>query len=154
MTKTTATQTKSTCATVTGCNLQDVEETKTEKACKLTRRAVEFANMAEVTGMPKMQALHERAEPDWACEKPGLDGIIILKDRTSTSQRDAIKNALVKRDAALAKLGTKNGHYEVRSNQLGYTAFFFVNSLGPVSWEFLRGFNDNVSGNPTYSCLS
>ncbi|KAI6777446.1 hypothetical protein HG530_001391 [Fusarium avenaceum] len=144
VTKTTASKTMSTCATVTACNLPDVDATKTEKACKLTRRAVEFANMAEATGMPKMQALHERAEPDWGCEKPGLDGIIILKDRTSTTQRDAIKNALVKRDAELKKVGTKNGHYEVRSNQLGYTAFFFVNSLGPVSWDFLKGFSDNI----------
>lgn len=154
VTKTTASKTMSTCATVTACNVPDVDATKTEKACKLTRRAVEFANMAEVTGMPKMQALHERAEPNWECEKPGLDGIIILKDRTSTSQRDAINNALIKRDAALEKLGKKNGHYEVRSTELGYTAFFFVKSLGPVSWDFLKGFSDNVSGNPTYSCLS
>jgi hypothetical protein len=128
-----------------------VEETKTEKACKLTRRAVKFANMAGATGIPKMQALHERAEPDWSCEKPGLDGIIILESRTSASQRNIIKGALDKRNTGL---GIKDGYYEVRSDKLGYTAFFFVKNLGPVSWEFLNGFKDSVSGSLTHSCLS
>lgn len=143
VTKTTATQVKSTCATVTGCNIPDVEETKTVKACKLTRRDVISTNLAEATGAPRLE---ERDEPQWCNETPGGDMIIILQDRSSSTQRDVIKGALEHRDQALQDAGKPNGFHEARSTKLGYTAFFYVNDVGEVSYEFLEGFaNDNVS---------
>ena len=145
VTRTTATQVKSTCATVTGCNLPDVEATKTENACQLTRRDVAVTNLAEATGVPEARALEERAETDWSCEKPGSDMIIILQDRSSATQRDAIKGALEQRDEALKDADKPYGHHEARSNKLGYTAFFFVNSVGEKSLEFLSGYQEHVS---------
>lgn len=145
VTRTTATQVKSTCATVTGCNLPDVEATKTENACQLTRRDVAITKLVEATGVPEARALEERAETDWSCEKPGSDMIIILQDRSSATQRNAIKGALEQRDEALKKADKPYGHHEARSNKLGYTAFFFVNSVGEKSLEFLAGYQEHVS---------
>ena len=146
VTRTTATQVKSTCATVTGCNLRDTEETTTAEACKLTRRAIDPTNLAEATGAPETRALYERAGPDWGCEEPGNDWIIILKDRTSAQQRNDIKSALEQRDEALENVGKPNGHHEARSTKLGYTAFFFVKSVGSESFKFLTNYQSNVSG--------
>lgn len=146
VTRTTATQVKSTCATVTGCNLRDAEETTTAEACKLTRRDIDPTNLAEATGAPGTRALYERAEPDWGCEGPGNDWIIILKDRTSAQQRNDIKGALEQRDQALKDLGKPHGHHEARSTRLGYTAFFFVKSVGSESFKFLTNYQSNVSG--------
>ncbi|KAI9146948.1 oviduct-specific glycoprotein [Paramyrothecium foliicola] len=152
VTRTTATHVKSTCATITGCHLRDVEETKTVEACKLTRRAIEAADVAEATAMPKMHKLEERDEPDWGCEQPWDDGIIILLDGSSSSQRAAVKAALERRDQALKNWNDNKqpgeeaklyGHREIRSNKLGYTAFFFVNSLGPASAAYLGDFYDD-----------
>jgi chitinase len=148
-TKTTATQVKSTCATVTGCNLRDAEETKSQDACKLTRRDIDSATLIEATGVPEIRALQKRAEPNWSCERPGVDFIIILKDRTNEDQRSAVKSILEARDEALKDQDKPHGHHEVRSQRLGYTAFFFVDSLGPVLWESLEAIEaDNVSKSP------
>lgn len=145
VTRTTATQVKSTCATVTGCNLPDVEETETVKACKLTRRNIDSSILAEATEVPEKRALRKRAEPNWSCEQPGWDYIIILKAPTSTSERKAVKDALDKRDVFLGEHDKPLGYHEVRSDKLGYTAFFFLNSVGPESYAFLSDFKDKVS---------
>lgn len=146
VTKTTATQVKSTCATVTGCNLQDVEETKTENACHLTRRDIESTNLAEATGVP---SLHKRAQPDWCQETNGNDMVLILYDRTSSDQRDAVIAALDERDTELKKESKPCGYHEVRSNELKFTAFFFVNNVGPESNLFLSAYANNVSTKPS-----
>ena len=145
VTRTTATQVKFTCATVTGCNLRDAEETTTVESCKLTRRDMDSIDMAEATGASGTRALYELAESDWGCEGPGNDWIIISKDRTSAQQRNDIKGALEQRDQALKDLGKPHGHHEARSTRLEYTAFFFVNSVGLKSWEFLAKYQDSVS---------
>jgi chitinase len=145
VTRTTATQVKSTCATVAGCNLRDVEETTAVEACKLTGRDIDSNDLAKATGAPEAHTLQERAVPDWSCEGPGGDYIIILNDRASAQQRNAIKGALEQRDQALKNLGKPHGHHEARSTILAYTAFFFVKSVGLKSWEFLANYQDNVS---------
>jgi chitinase len=153
-TKTTATQIKSTCATVTGCNLRDAEETKSQDACKLTRRDIESTVPAEATGVPEMRALQKRADPDWSCEDPGFDFILILADRMSTSQRSVIKGAIDTRDRALEDQGKPNGYYEVRSERLGYTAFFYVKNVGRMFHGILEDLKkDNVSRSPGKQCL-
>lgn len=147
VTRTTATQVKSTCATVTGCGLRDVEETTTVEACKLTRRDIGVTNLAEATGVPGVRTLQERAAPDWSCESPGNDWVIILNDRTGTTQqRDDIEDALDQRDQALDDLGKPHGYHEVRSERLGYTAYFFVEHVGHVTAALLKGYYDDVGG--------
>lgn len=145
VTRTTVTQVKSTCATVTGCNLRDVEETTTAEACKLTRRDIDPTNPAEATGAPEIRTLYERAEPDWGCESDGNDWVIILNDRSDPQQRNTIKADLEQRDHALASLGKPRGYHEVRSEVLQYTAYFFVEHVGPVTADLLTEYWNNVS---------
>jgi hypothetical protein len=146
VTRTTATQVKSTCATVTGCNIPDAEETKTEEACKLTRRDIDFTNPAKATAAPGSHGLQRRAEPDWGCETTGNDWIVILQDRMNDEQRNSIKSALEQRDDGLRDAGKPYGHHEVRSERLGYTAYFFVEHVGEVSMALLTEYHNDVSG--------
>ncbi|KAK7994851.1 hypothetical protein PG990_013624 [Apiospora arundinis] len=113
-TRTTATQVKSTCATITGCHLRDVETTKTVDACTL-----------KPTG-----AVGRRAR-DWFggdCDAPVADAIILPKNPDKPADIDAIRNVLEERKAVL---GSDAGAYEeFTAPDLQFTVYFWIKGMG------------------------
>ncbi|GAW18338.1 hypothetical protein ANO14919_078130 [Xylariales sp. No.14919] len=86
-TKTTSTSVTETCATVTGCNLRDVDSTTSQNACTIRRRDIRVtAPTAQSTGNAEGTErrnieesgprLLPRADVDWSCESAGPAGII------------------------------------------------------------------------------
>ena len=130
VTKTTATQVKSRCATITGCNVRDIEATTTGKACTLKARAVEVTGLPEVAAASEAPALAKRAEPDWSCEQNGEDGIIWPVSPEGRDQ-GRIRQLLQDRKGAIG-----HDYYEVRADALDFTPFYYVYNLGPMakSW--------------------
>lgn len=113
-TRTTATQVKSTCATITGCHLRDVETTKTVDACTL-----------KPTG-----AVGRRAR-DWFggdCDAPVADAIVLPKNPDLPADIDAIRNVLEERKNVL---GRDAGAYEeFTAPDLQFTAYFWIKGMG------------------------
>lgn len=101
----------------------------------------------EATGMPVERALEARADLDWSCEEAGNWGFVIPMNPESASDRDAIKDILTKRDTAIGKLGLKTGWREIRSNTLGFTAYFYLENLGPLAKSY---FNSDVVGQVSF----
>jgi chitinase len=138
VTKTTATQVKSTCATITGCNLPDVEHTKTVKQCKLTKRAVDAFEMPEATGLPTKRHLVKRSDPDFSCETGGEDGVVLLKDPQNVFWRANVLRILENRETVLSGKGMEGEFKEFRANDLKFTAFFTVRNMGPVAYDYFN----------------
>ncbi|KAI8254607.1 Chitotriosidase-1 [Colletotrichum sp. SAR11_239] len=137
-TKTTATQVKSRCATITGCNLQDVEATKTANACKLTRRAMQVPDLPEATHGPEKRLLVKRSEPSWCNEQDGSDGILLLSMPFSATARAIVEGVLERRDTALKKREMKNGFEMIQAKHMGFTAFIHVTNLGPLAFDYFN----------------
>lgn len=137
-TKTTATQVKSRCATITGCNLQDVEATKTANACKLTRRAMQLPDLPEATHAPEKRLLVKRSEPSWCNEQDSSDGILLLSMPFSATARAIVEGVLERRDTALKKRDMKNGFEMIQAKHMGFTAFIHVTNLGPLAFDYFN----------------
>ncbi|KAH9234490.1 glycoside hydrolase family 18 protein, partial [Colletotrichum gloeosporioides 23] len=137
-TKTTATQVNSRCATITGCNLQDVEATKTANACKLTRRAMQVPDLPEATHAPEKRLLVKRSEPSWCNEQDGSDGILLLSMPFSATARAIVEGVLERRDTALKKREMKNGFEMIQAKHMGFTAFIHVTNLGPLAFDYFN----------------
>ncbi|PNH59394.1 hypothetical protein VD0002_g8164 [Verticillium dahliae] len=135
VTRTTTTQVKETCATITGCNLRDVDSTETGKACSLAKRTINLTGVP----LPEMTAAAEpppdvakRANSIWDCEETGEDGIIWPQDPKEGGQT-RIRALLQERKDAL---GATHGWTEVRAGDLDYTAFYYVDNMGPVAQAY------------------
>lgn len=139
-TKTTATSVVSRCATITGCNFRDVEATKSVDACTLKRRNAEATNLPQATGTAEEPALLARAnDPDWDCaETDGSDYYVFMRQPSDTSHRTQIKDFLTKRETALKKRNMDGKWFEIHSQALDYTGFYYVQNLGPVGKTYLR----------------
>jgi chitinase len=150
VTKTTSTQVKSTCATITGCNLKDVEHTKSVEKCALTKRHVEPVAVPQETGRPAKRAVAPNVVsfPSFFCESDGQDGFVFLNNARDSQARANVIAVLDQRAAIFKVTKKQSGYTEFRANNLGYTAFFVVRNMGPV---LLKYFNSNsanyVSGN-------
>lgn len=129
VTRTTATEVKSTCATITGCNFPDADATTTIPGCELPARRT-AAPAAEVTGTVEKRAPQE---PDWACDSRSRDFIFIPQNPENNAQQAIIRQYLNNRNAAL---GITNGYEEIRAHALSFTAFYYVRNLGnrAVKW--------------------
>ncbi|KAH6957466.1 oviduct-specific glycoprotein, partial [Fusarium avenaceum] len=142
VTKTTATQVKSKCATITGCNFKDVEATKTAKACKLTKRAVgAFDTMPEMTGMPeheKRELVKRRLMPNWDCESDGEGAFLLLKDPSNSLARGIVIQLLKDRKTALTARQMAADYKEFRADDLGFTGFIVVYNLGPHGMAYFN----------------
>ncbi|KAG7102489.1 Chitotriosidase-1 like protein [Verticillium longisporum] len=135
VTKTTTTQVKETCATITGCNLRDVDSTETGRACSLAKRTINLTGVP----LPEMTAAAEpppdiakRANSIWDCEETGEDGIIWPQDPKEGGQT-RIRALLQERKDAL---GGTHSWTEVRAGDLDYTAFYYVDNMGPVAQAY------------------
>ncbi|KAI9149971.1 Killer toxin subunits alpha/beta [Paramyrothecium foliicola] len=137
-TRTTATQVKSRCATITGCNFRDAEATKTVDACTLQRRDVEVTSVPEAIAKPEAHTVLTRArkEPNWNCEVNGKDYIMIPKRPGENAQQDAVRELLRRRRDALSLRGMEGGFEEVRAHGMGFTALWYVYNLGPEGQRF------------------
>ncbi|KAI0404682.1 hypothetical protein F4802DRAFT_217042 [Xylaria palmicola] len=140
-TRTTSSQVKSRCETITGCNFRDVEATKTVDTCTLQKRTLELTEWLEPTADPRgalplvRRTTHQvRAEPDWSnCgESPGPDGILWPYSRGAGTQQ-ATRAILERRKLAL-------GHdfIEFRADDLDFTAFYYVYNMGPVALAYFN----------------
>ena len=156
VTKTTTTKVQSTCATITGCEVQDSEATQTQVggSCAPRRRQVAprtaAAALPEVTDAPQKRAPNNNA-PAWQCD-PGLDAtVIILRNAEDPGSRSETINLLQARYNDLASLGLANQGYwhEIRANTLGFTAFFYLDALGTEGLKFF-----NSAEVPTVSAYS
>ncbi|EEY17149.1 oviduct-specific glycoprotein [Verticillium alfalfae VaMs.102] len=135
VTRTTTTQVKETCATITGCNLRDIDSTETGKACNLAKRTINLTGVP----LPDMTAAAEpppdiakRANSIWDCEETGEDGIIWPQDPKEGGQT-RIRALLQERKDAL---GGTHSWTEVRAGDLDYTAFYYVDNMGPVAQAY------------------
>uniref|UniRef100_L2GC33 chitinase n=1 Tax=Colletotrichum fructicola (strain Nara gc5) TaxID=1213859 RepID=L2GC33_COLFN len=137
-TMTTATQIKSRCATITGCNLQDVEATKTANACKLTRRAMQLPDLPKATHAPEKRLLMKRSKPSWCNERDGSDGILLLSMPFSATARAIVEGVLERRDTALKKRDMKHGFEMIQAKHMGFTAFIHVTNLGPLAFDYFN----------------
>jgi hypothetical protein len=143
-TKTTATSVTETCATITGCNLRDVDATTKVDACTIQRRAVRATDLPE----PEEQAtprtdqesantakIKSRAEPsfDWSCERQGEYGFLWPKNPDDQDEQWIIRTALI--DRSLDKYRT----FEVvESVDLGVTAFWIVHNMGQDAMDYFN----------------
>jgi hypothetical protein len=119
---------KATCATITGCDLKDNDATATVKVCTLPQRRA-----AEATGAPLLEA---RADPSvFACDEDGDDAIIWPDDYIYSAQI-RIRELLEERNSVLEREGKGNGYTEIRANALDFTAFYYVDNLGPRAKEY------------------
>ncbi|KAI9152186.1 oviduct-specific glycoprotein [Paramyrothecium foliicola] len=152
ITRTTASQTTSKCATITGCHLRDIETTKVENACKLRPRTA--APLPDATEVPKILDLadmKQETEPNgqekratkradeegtWDCETAGKQGILVPRSPQTEDDLEEIRSILRDRQTEFTRLGLDGGWREVRSSNLGFTALFQLNSMGPLSIEF------------------
>lgn len=82
--------------------------------------------------------LVERGEPNWGCESNGDYGIIIPRDPESSTDMIQIRAILARRDTALEARWMKNGYREIRSHGLGFTAFFYVENMGPQAKAYFN----------------
>ncbi|KAM0418391.1 hypothetical protein ACHAPD_004750 [Fusarium lateritium] len=142
VTRTTATQVKSTCATITGCNFKDVEATKEVESCKLTKRALDIGNMMpEVTGLPeheKRSLTKRRLMPDWNCESNGDGAFVLLRDPTNSLARRIVIQLLNERKEQLNARGMDADYKEFRADDLGFTGFFILYNAGPLAINYFR----------------
>ncbi|RGP68664.1 oviduct-specific glyco [Fusarium sporotrichioides] len=142
VTRTTATQVKSTCATITGCNFKDLEVTKEVESCKLTKRAVDIGvMMPEVTGLPeheKRSLTKRRLMPDWNCESNGLTAFLILTSPTSSIARRIVIQLLNDRKEQLNARGMNADYQEFRADDLGFTGFFVLHNAGHLAMAYFN----------------
>lgn len=144
-TRTTATSVTETCATITGCHLKDVDTTTKVDACTIRRRAVtetsvpkpgfpeesdEDASMKRKTSKVQPRAA---APPNWSCEKPGPYGIIWPMNPPNNAEQAEIKRILDDRQRALGLI-----YHEARAQDLEFTAFYALESLGPEAMAFFN----------------
>ncbi|KAH7236571.1 oviduct-specific glycoprotein, partial [Fusarium tricinctum] len=140
-TKTMATSVVSRCATITGCNFKDAEATKSVDACTLKRRNAEVTDLPKVTGAaePEPELLARANDPDWECaETDGQAYYLLMKKPADASHRTQIKDFLTTRETALKKRSMDGSWFEIRSEALDFTAFYYVHNLGPVGKKYLR----------------
>ncbi|KAK8078992.1 hypothetical protein PG994_002799 [Apiospora phragmitis] len=123
-TRTTATQVKSTCATITGCHLRDVEATTSADACTL---------------QPTAGAAVGRRARDWfggECDKPIGDAVVLPYRPDRPADIDAIRAVLDERKAVL---GDDAGSYEeFTAPDLGFTAYFWIKGMGRRTFDALN----------------
>jgi chitinase len=154
-TRTTATSTTERCATITGCNFKDADTTKDSDVCTidLDRRGAATAS-PEITDAPRLAAaaptnekptrnhrsalLRRDDEPLWCNERSGLDNILLMKRPQDEAERAQIIEILKKREKALDDRHMNGKYYEVRSETLGFTAFFYVYNLGDLGRDYFR----------------
>jgi hypothetical protein len=129
------------CATITGCNFKDAEATKSVDACTLKRRNAEVTDLPKVTGAaePEPELLARANDPDWECaETDGQAYYLLMKKPADASHRTQIKDFLTTRETALKKRSMDGSWFEIRSEALDFTAFYYVHNLGPVGKKYLR----------------
>lgn len=158
VTRTTATSTTERCATITGCNFEDAETTKDSDVCTIERRAAAATALPETNRMPELaivprSELLRRAnpEPQWCKEHDGTDQIIIMKAPTNREHRAYVKGVLERRKEALSARGMNADYLEIRSETLGFTAFFYVYNLGKLGRNFFKRATPQVSTQTTWT---
>jgi chitinase len=144
-TKTTGTSVTETCATITGCNLRDVDATTTANACTIQRRAVRETDVPEPEEKAtskseqvsaKAAEVESRAIPPtfiWACEQLGTDGMIWPFHPDDSNEQEDIRQMLTNRQAA-----SNRKFDEVRADDLGITAFWIVRDMGDNAMDFFN----------------
>lgn len=149
-TKTTATQVKSTCAPIMGCDVEDDDTTTSADACTLRDRTVMGgAQMPQATGFSGLSPAVQARASRWDCESLGEDGIIWPASPSESGQQ-VIRNVLEERRRAL---GADYGYHEIRANDLDFTAFYFVEKLGPVAIDYFQE-KDEASLSPLLTSQS
>lgn len=145
VTRTTTTAVQSTCATVVGCKVKDVDATTTvpnSPAC--TRPPSKRGPKPDgAVGAEDESVLAERWEDEslwWMCDEKDWDDAVIWPTGNSDAEQVAIRNVLDQRDFWIQKNnedGTNGkrdrvwGYKEVRARGLDFTAFYYVRNLGP-----------------------
>ncbi|KAH7117301.1 oviduct-specific glycoprotein [Dactylonectria macrodidyma] len=126
-TRTTATQVKSTCATITGCNLRDVEATKTGASCAVKTEG----------------ALGRRDREWWECDDAIADGVILPRAPFIPEEIDKIRDLLKERKDVLGE--DAGGFEEFTAVDLKFTAYFFVKNMGTQAHFYFNWKVDEVS---------
>lgn len=134
-TKTTATQVKSTCTPIMGCDVEDDDTTTSADACTIRGRTVMGrVQMPQATGVAGLPPAIQARASRWDCGDFGEDGIIWPASPSESGQQ-VIRNVLEERREAL---GAEYGYHEIRANDLDFTAFYFVEKLGPVAIDYFQ----------------
>lgn len=143
-TKTTSTSVTETCATVMGCNLQDIDTTTSQDACTIRRRNIQAtapaAQPTRNTEGTERRNIEEsgprllpRADIDWSCESPGDLGIIWPENPLNNDGQNDIRKALLRRRNAIGA-----DYLEIRANDLQFTAYYVVYNMGPLALEYFN----------------
>ncbi|KAI0418380.1 peptidase S8/S53 domain-containing protein [Xylaria grammica] len=143
-TKTTSTSVTETCATVTGCNLRDIDSTTSQDAGTIRRRNIQVtAPTAQRTGNAEGterrnigesgRRLLARDDINWNCESAGPLGIIWPQNPLNNDGQNDIRKALLRRKNAIGA-----GYLEIRANDLQFTAYYVVYNMGPLALEYFN----------------
>ena len=151
-TRTTATQVKSGCATITACGARDSATTSTVKSCQFiapTAVAEVQSKLPERGTESEGTRKRAPAPPNWTCDSQNVDVFILMRDPYDNDAANTVRNYLKDRDSAL---GQTNGFYESRAEDMGFTALFHVPKLGHTAKNW---FNSNLRNEvrPMFSLL-
>lgn len=95
--------------------------------------------MNEASAIEQRSTLYRRVnEPLWCNERSGPDYILLMKRPTNVDHRQHIIDVLERRKTALQARNMQGNYLEIRSNTLGFTAFFYVYNLGNLGRDFFR----------------
>ncbi|KAI1197243.1 hypothetical protein F5X97DRAFT_183230 [Nemania serpens] len=145
-TKTTSSSSTHTCATITGCNLKDIDTTTSRDVCTIRKRDIPATPpTAQPTGIvhgagrrsieDRDSRLQRRADIDWSCESAGPLGIIWPQNPLNNDGQNDIRRALLRRRNAIGA-----DYLEIRANDLQFTAYYIVYNMGPLALDY---FNSN-----------
>lgn len=144
-TKTVSSSETSTCATVTGCQLRDVDTTTSKNVCTIRKRNDEatITPAAQPTGNVQVAErrnledrsgrLQRRADIDWSCETSGPLGIIWPQNPLNNDGQNDIRQALIRRRNAIGA-----NYVEIRANDLQFTAYYVVYNMGPLAVQYFN----------------
>jgi hypothetical protein len=145
-TKTTGTSVTETCATITGCNLKDIDATTTANVCTIQKRAVRETNVPE----PDEEAASKREQAasktakiksraiiphhDFLrCQQDSPYAIIWPLNPELDNEQDEIRGMLVGRFQQ-----TSHGYQEARADDMHFTAFYVVESVDDDAMAFFN----------------
>jgi hypothetical protein len=143
-TKTTATSVTETCATITGCNLKDIDATSKVNACTIRPRAVRETDIPEPEeaatanaehGSRKTARIMARAgpKPQWCNEQQGPVGIVWPVNPENDKEQDDIRQILLDRFRASGR-----DFKPIRTLTAGITAFYVIENMGTDAMDYFN----------------
>jgi hypothetical protein len=120
--------------------LRDIDTTTKADACTIRPRAVQETDISEPKHSEENTSRREERPlnaskikpratiPDWSCEQPGPRGVIWPAKPYDSSEQAEIRRILDDR-----KTKGNLDYIEIRAHDLGFTAFWVVESMGPIA---------------------